>query len=262
MLTLTWITGIIFVFLSVMIPFCLLLIFILRKFTWISSKNTKIITIVIMVLASPIILVGVTVTVFGIYFSVIYPSTTIRVNKPVDSEVISAKQIAEYVNNEILRINKFAEYDLAVGEIDMRLDIEHRGKVTVRFYESKNWNIVFADLDTRKGKFHKFSIHTNEANRYGEGTIHPQNWTIDSPDAVRISEELFNDNDNFRYDKIQLITNSYSWKAYSWNVYLIDKQNNICYESKINLYSGEVLSRNVTSIDEKGGECYKFVRWW
>ncbi|MDR3000439.1 MAG: hypothetical protein LBU89_04155 [Fibromonadaceae bacterium] len=238
MLEIIWITVIFVFFLIIMTPLVLLLKFILRKVMQASNKIMKTLIIVFTIIVGPIVLVGVIIATLVVYFSIIYPSTTIQINKPISSEVVSAKQIVEYLNNEILQIDNYAKYDWKVGKIVMILDIEHRGKVTVRFLEKEKGQVMFAYLDTRKKMFYKLSNHTEESNRYPR-TINFQDWKIDSPDAVSISKDFLNTGKGFRYDEIQLIAD-YSYKEGKeiWEVYLTDRKSDLRYYLGIDPYLG------------------------
>jgi hypothetical protein len=174
-------------------------------------------------------------------------------NKPVDYNVISSKQIEEYLSDEIQKNEKLNKYDLAVGSIDMKIDREHRGEVTVIFVEKDNKKpkVIFGYMDTRIGILFKFQDMGRE-NKLYPGIIRLSEWKIDSTDSVRITEEFFSTIKDFRYDEIWLHSYSDSLVDYSgdeemWIVYLTDKKNNIRYGTKINPYTGEVL---VSTIDQ------------
>ena len=205
-------------------------------------KNILLVTVC--VIAIPIIcIIGITA-----FYSIVNPTISLKpLDKPIGSEVVSAKQIETYLSNEVQRINKFSKYDLTIGSIDMKVDSEHRGEVTVIFVEkdNKNSKVIFAYLDTQKGMFYKFQDMGRESKLY-PGIIHLQEWKIDSTEAVRISKEFFSTNKDFRYDEIWIKSCSYySERNETLDVYLTDKENNIRYETRINPYSGEVLVHNI-----------------
>jgi len=233
--------------LIIAIPLYLLLKFILKKYMRKSNKSVKILTIVFTIIGSPIIFIssGIIFVSLGMaYIYILNPTISLEpLDKPIDPEIVSAKQIVEYLNNEIQQIDKFTKYDLTVGEVDMHLDAEHRGQVTVTFVEKENENtkVIFADLDTRRSIFHRFSDQGRES-KLNPGIIYIQNWKIDSKDAVRIAEDYISARENFRYDEIWLISVSYyRGNKEVWDVYLTNNNNDIRYNLTIDPYSGEVL---------------------
>lgn len=229
--------------LIIAIPLYLLFKFNLKKNTQKSDKSITILAIVFATMSSPIVLVIATVVI-----GVIVDPTPTHLGKPIDSEIVSAKQIVEYLSNEIQKDRFFFKYDnLAVGKINMRLDIEHRGEVNVTFVEinknpKKIPNVIIADLDTRKNMFYRFSYYGREGKLY-PGVIHIQNWKIDSKDAVRIAEDFVNSNKNSQYDRIWLLTNTiYKGNKETWEVLLTDSERGVSSSIRINPYSGEVLN--------------------
>ena len=184
----------------------------------------------------------------GVY-SITHPTISLEViDKPIDSSIISAKQVEAYLSNEIHYNKKLDKYNLKIGSIEMKIDDDHKGEVTVIFVqrEIKRPKVVFAYLDTRKGIFNRFQDFGRESRLY-PGIINLREWSIDSTDAVRITEEFFSDKDGFRYDEIWLYSYNDSLADYSgseegWLVYLTDKINNIRYNTRINPYSGEVVT--------------------
>ena len=168
-------------------------------------------------------------------------------DKPIESHLVTAKQIGGYLLEEIERVDKLAKYELTVGAIDMKIDREHLGEVTVTFVEKNNDNskVIFAYLDTWEGVFYKFEDYGRESKLY-PGVIHLEDWMVDSTDAVRISEDFYNDNKKFRYDSIWLKTfSNYFGSVETWEVYLRDVENNVRYETSIDPYSGEVRSHSI-----------------
>jgi len=233
--------------LIIAIPLYLLFKFNLKKNTQKSDKSITILAIVFAIMSSPIVLVIATVVI--VVIGVIVDPTPTHLGKPIDSEIVSAKQIVEYLNsNKIKQIHKrYRKHGLVVGKISMRLDIEHRGKVEVTFVEinknpKKIPNVIIADLDTRKNMFYRFSYYGREGKLY-PGVIHIQNWKIDSKDAVRIAEDFVNSNKNSQYDRIWLLTNTiYKGNKETWEVFLTDSERGVSSSIRINPYSGEVLN--------------------
>ena len=195
-----------------------------------------------------------TICTIGIiaFYSISNPTISLKpLDKPIGSEVVSAKQIETYLINEIHQIDKFSKYNLMIGSVDMKIDSEHRGEVTVIFVEkdSQNPKVIFAYLDTQRGIFYKFQDMGRERKLY-PGIIHLHEWGIDSVEAVRISEEFFCSIKDFRYDEVWIKSYSDSLVDYvgnkeRWDVYLTDTENNIRYETRINPYSGEVLVHSI-----------------
>jgi len=213
------------------------------------NKQTKNIFLIIgCILATPIIFI---MTVIAFY-SITNPTISLKpLNKPISVDIVSAKQIETHLNSEIEQIDKLKKYNLTIGSIDMHIDSENRGEVTVIFVEKDNVNskVIFAHLDTCKGIFYGFEDYGRESKLY-PGIIRLKEWKIDSTDAIRISEEFFSDNKDFRYDEIWLISSSYYMGSEeTWNVYLTDKENNIRYEIRMNPYSGEVFFHNINEYE-------------
>ncbi len=205
------------------------------------SRLTKNILIVISgIIATLIIYFVATITFYGLT----HPTISFKdFNKPMDYTIISAEQIESYLMNEIRQIDKLAKYDLTLGSIDMKINDGHRGEVTAIFVEkdSENSKVIFAYLNTNNSIFYKFSDYGRES-KLNPGVIHLSEWKIDSTDAIRISEDFFSDNKDFRYDEIWIKSCSYyKWNEETWDVYLTDRKNNIRYGTRINPYSGEVL---------------------
>lgn len=149
------------------------------------------------------------------------------------------------------KLGKLGKYDLILGSIEMEIDREHRGEVEVEFAEqnSDNPKIFKAALNTREGMLYEFTDWGRESKLY-PGIIHLQNWNIDSTDAVRISEEFFRAEKDFRYDKIGLrSSDNFSIGDVAnperWSVYLSDYKNKIRYKAEIYAYTGEVLYHSI-----------------
>ena len=183
------------------------------------------------------------------FYSVTHPTISLKpLDKAIDYDIVSAKQIEILLNDEIRQIEKLNKYDLTIGKINMKLDREHRGKISVTFVEKDNRispKIIIAELDTRERMLYTIQDWGRE-NKLNPGIIHLHDWKIDSIDAVRIAEEFFIANEDFRYDEIWL--HSYdnflnSWCR--WWVFLTDKKNKVRYEISIDPYTGEVSSNNI-----------------
>ena len=166
--------------------------------------------------------------------------------KSVPPVVVSAKQAETYVANELLQETKLAKYDLTIGAVEMKITNNHEGEIIVTFVENKKRNskVIYAHLNTMERVFYGFEDYGKESKLY-PGIIHFQDWSIDSTDAVRIVEEFFSTTADFRYDEIWLYTYNNYWGSpedidEGWNVFLIDKQNNIRYSAKISCITNEV----------------------
>lgn len=204
----------------------------------------KIIFIVVLVFGIP------TIGVLAItaFYAISNPTISLDdLNKSVEYNVVSAKQIEDYLSSELKGVEKFNKYDLTVGSVDMKLDKEHRGDVTVTFVEKDRTKskIIYATLDTRKGVFYKFQDVGRQSKLY-PGIVHLNEWKIDSTDAVRIMEYFYKNNKAFRYDEIWILSSSYYLGAEeTWNVYLTDRKNSVKYGTRINPYSGEVVVHTI-----------------
>ena len=204
-----------------------------------------VLAVVVAILAIPVLYL----LVPTVFYFITHPTISLKeLNKPIIYEVVSAKQIETYLSSEIQKNDKLNKYDLIIGSINMIVDREHQGEVTVIFVEkdNKRSKVIYAYLDTHKGIFYKFQDAGRESKLY-PGIIHLRDWKIDSIDAVRISEEFFSSNKDFRYDEILIITTSIydSNEEESWNIHLTDIKNKIRYVTSINPYSGEVVYHTI-----------------
>jgi len=172
------------------------------------------------------------------------------VEQPIDNDFISAKQIEVLLNDEIQKIEKLNEYDLEIGSIEMELNADQRGGISVKYVENGKdggeSKVILAQLSTRTKILHSIQDLGRDGKNYPGGTIGLCDWIIDSTDALGISEEFFSDSQDFRYDEIRIKSCSYyHGNEKTWDVFLTDKRNNIRYETRINPYTGEVVSHNV-----------------
>ena len=171
-------------------------------------------------------------------------------NKPIEYEIVSAKQIESYLSDEIAQYRKVRKYNFSVGSIDMKIDKEHRGEALVIFVEKDHEKpiLLFARLDTREMVFYKIEDYARES-KLNPGIINFRDWIIDSTDALRLTEEFFSTDPDFQYNRIWLNTysNSFIWRqgdVEEWHVYLTDDENDIRYSTHINPYSGEITSHS------------------
>ena len=206
--------------------------------------NKNILFIIVGILLIPVLYLLFTT---GFYF-ITHPTILFKdLNKSMDNDIVSAKQIEIYLNREIQGIENLKKYELIVGSIDMKVDNEHRGEVTVVLVEkdNKKSKVIYAYLDTRKHIFYKFQDAGRESKLY-PGIIHLRDWEIDSTDAVRISEEFYSTNKDFQYNEIWITTTSiYDNNNKLWNIYLTDIKSNIRYVTRIDPYSGEVVYNTI-----------------
>ena len=212
----------------------------------------KISRIVLIVLASILLILVLWFVGTTVFYSITHPTVSPDfANIPIEKNVVTAKQIEQYLCDVIQKNDKLDQYDLVVGSIDMKIDAEHKGEITVIFVEKDNKKprVVFAYLDTNEGVISKLQDYGRESKLY-PGIINLREWSIDSTDAVLITKDFFKNDYGFRYDEIWIYTyNDYladsSKGEERWLVYLTDKQNDIRYSTRIDPYSGEVISHSV-----------------
>ena len=214
--------------------------------------NKKAIKIILLVLAGIAAVFVLWLIITTAFYAITHPTISLGVlDKPMDNNLVSAKQIGAYLNDEIQKIDKLGKYDLVIGSIDMKVNREHRGEVTVIFVEKDNKKpkVIFAYLDTDKGILNKFQDYGRESKLY-PGIINLSDWKIDSVEAIKIAEEFFKDKEGFEYDEIWIQTYSdalvdYSGGEEEWLVFLTDNKKSIRYYTRIDPYSGEVVVHSI-----------------
>lgn len=164
--------------------------------------------------------------------------------KQMDENVISAKQLNEYLLNELQQRGLLEKYDLIMGSIHMTLTPEHLGEISVTFVEKdkEKPRIITANLNTQEGVFYGTEDYQYES-KLNPGIIHISEWKIDSIDAVKIAEEFFDLRPEFRYDSIYIFTRGNRFEEVSheiWDVNFRDEENYIQYSVFVDPYTGEL----------------------
>ena len=184
-----------------------------------------------------------------------HPTISIQpINKPIDSSVISAKQIEALLNGEIRKIKGLGKYDFVIGSINMDVNKEHKGKISATYVErekeSEQSKLIIVELDTQEEILYTIKDWGKESKLY-PGILNLPDWNIDSTEAVRIAEEFFATHEGFRCDEIRLRSLAdFLGSTERWCVYLIDKERNIRYEADLDPYTGIISRDHVTYLKE------------
>lgn len=85
-------------------------------------------------------------------------------SKSFGDDVVTAKDVAVYMQDEIASFKEFDRFDLAVSEIFMDLEENGRGvvRVTVSERNAEKPIVVLAELDTEKREFYQFADYGRE----------------------------------------------------------------------------------------------------
>lgn len=176
------------------------------------------------------------------------------IDRPIDNNIVSAKQIEEYLASISSEIDKFAKNDLTIGYIEMKLDNTYKGKVAVTLSQadSKRPTVIQVHFDTNSSVLEKIQ-YIGKSSKLYPGVIHIENWVIDSTDAIIIAKNFFSSNEfteKFRFDEILLNTYNDTLVDFTGNteklcIYITDNVNGIRYEAKLDPYSGNIISYSI-----------------
>jgi len=169
-----------------------------------------------------------------------------KINADIKSNVKSAKQIIEacspYVN-KYLGENKYH-----LGEIQMALDENHKGKVELYYAEKSstgNPKVVEIDVDTTKNKILLLDRLGNDS-KLDPGEINFSKWKLDSINAYEKTLNLFSSDPKFKFNKVKIYTsNAYEDNLEVWEVLLHDSVNRNSYWSIIDPYTGKVYGHGI-----------------
>ena len=159
-------------------------------------------------------------------------------SKSFGDDVVTAKDVAVYMQDEIASFKEFDRFDLAVSEIFMDLEENGRGvvRVTVSERNAEKPIVVLAELDTEKREFYQFADYGREGKLNPDGVLDMDAWKIDSDQAFAIVKDRFpeiSSSDVLRY-YFSILPNGRG------SVYLNTKEKTYCLD--MNLYSGEIIN--------------------
>ena len=108
-------------------------------------------------------------------------------------DVVTAKDVAVYMQDEIASFKEFDRFDLAASEIFMDLEENGRGvvRVTVSERNAEKPIVVLAELDTEKREFYQFADYGREGKLNADGVLDMDAWKIDSGQHLQSSKTAF-----------------------------------------------------------------------